>query len=503
MSQPNLSPPTGDLIAFNPASGQELGRFIATPTTEVGAIVAQAARAQERWGALPWKARRQVLQRFWSILARDAESWAEAIRDEVGKPTIEGMAEVVSTLDALRWTVRHARRTLASRALGRAWQRALLIPPARLHWAPQGVIGIIGTWNYPLLLNAPTIAQALAAGNAVVWKPSDFARFSGKKLQDALWEAGFPEQLVALLQGGPEVAQALIHAGIQKAVFTGGIEAGRAVLGELGRLGIPAIAELSGFDAALVLPDAPVASTVRALAWGAFVGAGQTCVAVKRVYVVGDGLVWAQALADQARSLRVGDPSGPVDVGPMISKGAVERFHATIQAAEAAGARVLAGGRPVDGLGSYYLPTVLLAEGPEPEQVLAGCFGPVVLVRGVPDVETAIRLANASPYGLSASVWSRDVRQARSVALRLEAGMVAVNEAVTPSAHAAIPFGGCKASGYGRTRGPLGLLEMVQPRVIHVRKPGGFRPHLFPYGGLMPTIFEFYRRAFHPRGLRK
>jgi acyl-CoA reductase-like NAD-dependent aldehyde dehydrogenase len=492
--------PFESLIARNPANGREIGRFPTTSPEAVDSIVDRAARAQAGWAALSWKDRQTCLKRWWAILARDADAWAVAIRDEVGKPTIEGMVEVVSSIDAVRWTVHHAGKALADRSIGRGWQRALLLPPGRLCWAPLGVIGIIGTWNYPLLLNAPAIAQSLAAGNAVVWKPSELAIGLGRRLQDSVEAAGFPEGLVSAVFGGPEVGRALIRSRIHKAIFTGGITSGRSVLAELGSRGIPAIAELSGFDPAIVLPDAPLESTTKALTWASFVGAGQTCVAVKRIYVVGDPVPWAEAMALKARTLRVGDPSTDVDVGPMISTEAVERFHSTIQSAVGAGAKILAGGQPIDREGSYYAPTVLVADTPEAENVLAGCFGPVVLIRGVPDVEAAIEAANASEFGLSSSVWGRDLRQARSVAQRLEVGTVAINEAVTTSAHAGAPFGGCKSSGFGRIRGVEGLRELAQPRVIHTRKPGGFRPHLFPYTPLMSKIFAGYRRIFHPKG---
>ena len=184
----------------------------------------------------------------------------------------------------------------------------------------------------------------------------------------------------------------------------------------------------------------------------------------------------------------------------MISLQARDHFHATIEAAVDAGTKILAGARPIDGLGSFYPPTVLVSHTPEAESILAGCFGPVVLVRGVGDAGAANEAANAGPFGLSGSVWGRDLRRARSVALRLEAGTVAINNAVTPSAHAAAPFGGCKSSGFGRIRGVVGLRELAQTRVIHARKPGGLRPHLFPYAALMPRIFLAYRRIFHPKG---
>ncbi|MEA2632298.1 MAG: hypothetical protein QOE66_2517, partial [Chloroflexota bacterium] len=447
------------LIARNPATEEVLGEVARTPPEALAAILVHARAAQRRWGETPWRERRSVLVRFWRELSLEADAWAGAIEAEVGKPRGEALAgDVLATLDSLRWTVRHGGRVLADRRLGPGWQLWLLIPPARLRLRPLGVVGMIGTWNYPLLMNAPSIAQALAAGNAVVWKPSELAPLAGLRLQRCLGRAGFPEGLVTAVFGGPEVGAALVEAGIDKGVFTGGIENGRRVLGALARQGVPALAEFSGYDPAIVLPDAPREATVNALTWGAFVGSGQTCVAVKRVYVVGDAAPWAEALATAARRLRVGNPAeGPVDLGPLISESARARFHQAIEATIGAGAQLLAGGASRPGPGWFYPPTVLLADSPGPEASLAGAFGPVVLVRGVASPDAAVEAANASPFGLSASVWGRDLHAARALARRLEAGMVAINEAVTQSAHAAAPFGGIKASGFGRTRGALGL----------------------------------------------
>ena len=348
-------------------------------------------------------------------------------------------------------------------------------------------------------MNAPVIAQALAAGNAVVWKPSELALLTGLKLQQSLEGAGLPDGLVGAVFGGPEVGRALTESAIDKGVFTGGIENGRRVLATLAGRGIPAVAELSGFDPAVVLADAPRESTVRSLAWGAFVGAGQTCVSVKRIYVVGDVAPWLDALVAQARKLRVGDPARPdIDVGPMISESARDRFDTTVRAAVSAGAEVLSGGSPRSGPGWFYPPTVLHATTDLPEEALAGVFGPVVVVRGVPDVEAAIAAANASPFGLSASVWSSDIRRARSVAERIDAGMVMVNEVVIPTMHASAPFGGTRSSGFGRIHGVLGLREFAQTRTLYTRRAGGFRPHLFPYGvGSVDTALRLYRRLVH------
>jgi acyl-CoA reductase-like NAD-dependent aldehyde dehydrogenase len=491
------------LTARNPANGTELGRVAATPPGDVPGLVEQARRAQEGWADRPWPSRRAILRRWKAILARDADRWADALRAEVGKPIGEAAGEVATTLDAIRWTTRHAGRALADEPIARGWQRLMLVPPAVLRWRPCGVVGLIGTWNYPLHLTAPTIADALAAGNAVVWKPSELVPLIGDRLQRSLEEAGFPAGLVAAVQGGAEVGRALVGSRIDKGHFTGGIANGRSVLSALAGRGVPATVELSGYDPAIILPDAPRVGTVKALAWASYVNAGQTCIAVKRVFVVGEAAPWAEALASEARSLRVGDPAGDVDIGPLINAAARERFDGFIRAAVEAGARILAGGEAIDGPGHFYRPTVLLADpgNAAPEAALAGCFGPVLLVRGVRDAAAAIAAANAREYALAASVWGRDRRRAMAVAARLEAGLVAINDAVAPYAHAAAPFGGTKASGYGRTHGVLGLRGLTYPQVVHTRRAGGVRPQLFPYRArTMLRGLAAYRWLFHRGG---
>jgi acyl-CoA reductase-like NAD-dependent aldehyde dehydrogenase len=492
------------LITCNPATGAEVGRVRTTAPERVAKIVAHARSVQAEWATRPWGERKRILTQWWRILSRDADLWADLIRDEIGKPRVEALAgDVISTLDAIRWTVKHGGKVLKQQRLGAGWQRWLLMPTGWLEWAPVGVVGMIGTWNYPLYLNAPPIAQALAAGNAVVWKPSELAVRTSQKLQQSVEEAGIPAGLVTTVFGGAEVGQALVDSDLDKGMFTGGIETGRHVLAALGARGIPAVAELSGFDPAIILADAPRKSTVRALTWAAFVGCGQTCVAVKRVYTVGDARSWAEAFAAQAKALKVGDPLREEnDIGPMITAAARDRFDRMIKSAVNAGARVLAGGTPLSGPGWFYAPTVLEATTPEPEEALAGAFGPVVVVRGVADSSAAVAAVNASRFALAASVWGKRRRAARAVARQLQAGMVSVNEAVTPTAHAAAPFGGCKASGYGRTHGAVGLREFAIPQVLFDRRPGGFRPQLFPYSkaSAVKKMLSFYRRMFHPRG---
>jgi succinate-semialdehyde dehydrogenase/glutarate-semialdehyde dehydrogenase len=223
-------------------------------------------------------------------------------------------------------------------------------------------------------------------------------------------------------------------------------------------------------------------------------------VAVKRVYVVGDPRPWAGALAASARALRVGDPAAPgTDIGPLISPTARERLHARVQEAVARGASLLAGGQPLGGCGAFYPPTVLLADSARAEEALAGAFGPVMIVRGVSTPADAVEAANRGEFALAASVWSKDLRSATALGRQLQAGMVSINEAVTPTAHAGAPFGGGKGSGFGRTKGVYGLREFAQTQAVFSRAPGGFRPQLFPYPSSrwLGRFFSVYRSAFH------
>ncbi|GIW86729.1 MAG: putative succinate-semialdehyde dehydrogenase [NADP(+)] [Isosphaeraceae bacterium] len=488
-------------LARNPATGAILSEHQPTSPAELADRVARLRAELPAWSAQPVGRRLGAIYALERSIARAAEPLATALVAEIGKTRIEARIELATTLDAIRWTRRHAASVLRERRARPGLQRLLGLSTARIRLRPHGLVGLIGTWNYPLLLNLAPLAQALAAGNLVLWKPSELATHVGVLTARVLDEA-IPG-LTATILGGPDIGAALIAAGIDHLVFTGGVTTGRTVLAQAGSLGLSATAELSGFDPAIVLPDAPLESTARALAWSAFVSAGQTCVATKRIYTIGDPSPWIDRIAQIAASLRLGDPSSSeVDLGPLIHHAARDRVHATVQAAIAAGARLITGGRIPDGHGSFYPPTVLAAETAQPEAVLAGIFGPVLLVRGVTSLDTAIAAANATSFGLAASVWGRDRRQLRAVASRLEAGMITLNEAVTPAGHAAAPFGGIKASGYGRTRGEAGLLALVQPQAIHFRRPGGVRPQLYPYGPTTESLLQAYLHIIHRTGSR-
>jgi acyl-CoA reductase-like NAD-dependent aldehyde dehydrogenase len=491
--------PAGSRPVHNPATGALIGHVVETSPADVDQAVGRSRAAQADWERTPWPTRKIALTRLYSLISADADLWADAIVAEVGKPRGEALGEILTTLDAIRWTLKNAGRVLADRTIGPGWQRLMLISAARLRWRPRGVVGVVGTWNYPLFLNAPAIVQALAAGNGVAWKPSENAALCGQRLQAAFDACGLPAGLVSVVQGGGEVGRALAGSDVDLGMFTGGLAAGRSALGSWGSRGVPTLAELSGFDPAIVLPDAKIGEAAGPLTWGAFVGSGQTCVSVKRLYIIGDPGPWAAEIARRADALRVGDPgSNEVDLGPLISDQARQKFDETVARAVQFGGHLLTSTSHSCQTSCFARPAVILATTDAPERQLEGVFGPAVVVRGVADEDEAVAAANSSGFALGASVWGRDKGRLRAVADRLDAGMVSLNDAVTASAHAAAPFGGVKSSGHGRIKGELGLLEFVTSQVVHAHSPGGFRPQTFPYRARLQRLMHVYRRLFHP-----
>lgn len=495
------------LPVIAPGSGQQVDEVRSSTAAEVEQTVAAARAAFETWSRTTWRHRRHWLKSWSQRLTDQADVWIEDLIRLHGKPRVEAIGEVLTTLEAIRWTIDHGKSVLKPRRIPPGRQRLMNIPTAEIVPNPLGVIGVWGTWNFPLYLNAPVIAQALAAGNAVVFKPSELAAATGRRLAES-WEGlDHPAGLLGLIQGDAEVGRRLAEQSLDKGVFTGGIVGGRAVLTALAARGIPAVAELSGYDPALILPDADREFTLPALVWGAFVNAGQTCIGIKRILVVGtqtDARQWCVALATAAARLRVGDPAGSqggaVDVGPLISNSARQRFAGFLAAAREHGAIVHQGGRVLEERAGWFVAPTVLEAGPDPdavEQALAGCFGPLVLVRSHPTCEAAIDAINRGDYGLGASVWGRDLKAARLVAQRLRVGMVTINDVIAPTAHAGAPFGGVRASGYGRTHGADGLREFVHQKTLYVRPARGWRPQVYPYHDRLTRLLRGLLRILH------
>jgi acyl-CoA reductase-like NAD-dependent aldehyde dehydrogenase len=489
----------------HPATGALLATIACTPPAAVADVVARARRAQVAWGEKSVRARGRMVQQMGRNIADSAERISACIAAETGKPDLEALTqEVLGTAHLAHYFGRQAPRILAPRRLP---SRLFLHRSSYLHYAPRGVVAVIGPWNFPFALTCGDVLMALCAGNAVVLKPSEHTPMTALEIRRLADAAGLPADLVQVVQGHGDVGDALVHAGVDMVHFTGSVATGRKIAAACGSQLIPCVAELGGKDAAIVLEDADLEHTAQCLVFGAFANAGQVCASVERVYAVAP--IYAPLVARVValtQALRQGDgQAGDVDVGPMVTVQQLNHVAAHVQAAAAAGAHVHTGGTA---RGPYYPPTVLT----EVDDTMAVCrdetFGPVLPLMPVADVAEAVRRANRSAYGLSAYVFTRNRRRGREVAERLAAGTVVVNDVLLTHAAAETPWGGLKDSGLGHTHADSGLRHMCQMHHVNEgRLPMFHNPWGYPYSGarrepLLALLRGWYGGAPWPRRLR-
>lgn len=485
MSREGARVEPGWFASISPVDGGEVGRFPRSGPEDVARVIDVARRAAPPWAALPPDRRATRLEAFRHLLSREADPLARLITREVGKPYSESLSsDVFAAAEAVGVLARRGPDWLKSRVERRSWlDRLRGVRRLECFREPLGVVGVIGTWNYPLGIDVLQIASALLAGNAVVWKPSERASAVAERVAGFFYRAGVPDGALSLLWGDGSTGEALSHCRLDKLLFTGSSGVGRRVQAAAGTAGTPVCLEMSGSDAALVFDDADIDRTVRGVLWGAFANSGQTCVAFRRI-IAQDRIynAFVARLVAAVKALRSGDPFDPsTDLGPLRGEDLVRRLEDLVADADHQGARLLTGGKRVKP-GSLHFEPTLLAEVPSSARVLREeYFGPVSLLSRAADVDDMVRQANESPFGLGAGLWTQDLARARAVAARLEVGAVWVNDAIVAAGDMRAPFGGTKASGFGRVHGPEGLAELTRAKWVETSSPRGLRPHHFPY----------------------
>jgi acyl-CoA reductase-like NAD-dependent aldehyde dehydrogenase len=457
--------------SLNPATGEVIGSYPQTDSETIRACVQAARSAGQDWAALPVMKRLEPLRRLCELLSVHSAAVAKAISAEIGKPLQESLgAEVLPSVEALRWLQKNAPRLLQP-----IQQKSRTVTRE-----PYGVVGVIGTWNYPLYLDLTTIAWAIAAGNTVVWKPSELASGVACVLYQLFQESGLPEGVVILATGDGRAGRALAQSGCDKIAFIGSVQTGQQILSELSRLGIPSVMELSGNDAFIVLEDAPLDLAAQSAVWGRVCNTGQSCVAPQRFYVT--TAVYEEFLnrtLTHLRRLRIGMGE---EVGPLRSFRLRQIVESLVQDAVDRGARLLAGGFSLnDRPGFFYAPTLLADCRDDMPVMRESFFGPVIAVCRVEDEREAVRCANADLMGLAASVWTQNEARGRRIARQIRAGLVSINDTLLDAGDPSVGFGGFGRSGFGKMRGEAGLREMYIEKVVSSRPVRGARRHLFPY----------------------
>jgi acyl-CoA reductase-like NAD-dependent aldehyde dehydrogenase len=444
------------------------------------------------WAATPLVARARVLSRGATRLAADAEALAAELRAADGRREEEvWSAEIVPTLEALRWLARDGARALRPRRLGRArLQWYFRRTRHEQHWEPHGVVGVVTPSNSLLFLAVPQVAAALLAGNTVRWKPAPAGGAVARRVARSLAEAGLPAGALEVVEGGAEVSRAIVRAGVDLLHFTGGAQAGR----ELARLqaehGRPAVLELSGRHVALVLGDADPVLAARGIAWGKLANAGRNCLSVQLVLaersiapVVLDAIV--AALATLAPD-RVAAPRDDHEAA---------RLAGLVDDARRRGAHLLPG-TPAG-------VALLASVGRGMRVVEEEAHGPVLGFAPVASVDEAVAWINDGDFRLSASIWSGRPARAQAIARRLDVGQVWINDVMHPAAHAEVTLAGRGASGYGASRGLAGLMEMVAPKVISTTPLRAPRRHLTPASPASIDLFRATVAVAFARGRRR
>jgi len=465
---PAWDPAAETFDSVNPATGEVLARYPVNGQREVADAVRRARGAAAWWAGLGWQDRRLRLLAWKSHLTRYMARLAKVTRDETGKPVDDATLEILNAIIHLDWAAKHAHSVLRPRRVPSGL--AMLNQAASLEYHPLGVVGVIGPWNYPVFTPMGSIGYALAAGNAVVFKPSELTTGTGQWLVQSFAEVlsevfGDTEPVLQLVTGLGATGAELAGSGVDKIAFTGSAATARKVMAAAAEKLTPVLAECGGKDALLVAADADLDAAADAAAWGAMSNAGQTCVGVERVYVcepVYRGFL--EKLNEKIDALRPGE-DGTASYGPMTLPGQVEVVERHLADAVARGGRPAHGG--LDSVQAPYVHPVVLVDVPEESAaVREETFGPVVTVTPVPSLAEAVRLANASPYALGSSVFSKRRRAALEAARTLRAGMTSINSVIAFAAVPSLPFGGSGESGFGRVHGADGLREFSRAKAI-------------------------------------
>ncbi|KAA0082472.1 aldehyde dehydrogenase family protein [Mycolicibacterium sp. P9-64] len=452
--------------SLNPANGDVVGVHPIHSSADVDAAVQRARDAADWWGGLSFEERAEYLLTWRSVITRRIAALAQLVHLETGKPTGDAQLEIVMAIDHIAWAAKHAKKVLGSRKVKSG---LLMINQAStVEYQPLGVIGVIGPWNYPVFTPCGSIAYALAAGNAVVFKPSEYTPGVGEWLADKFTEVVGGRPVFQVVTGFAETGNALCTAAIDKLAFTGSGATGKKVMAACAENLTPVLIEAGGKDSLIVDEDADLPKAAEAALWGGMSNAGQTCIGTERVYVhenVFDSFM--EQITSQAKALHA-CPDG--NIGPITMPSQLGIIKSHIVDAIAKGATVVLGG--ADAVGERFVQPTILTHVPEHSTEMTDeTFGPTLAINPVKNMDEAIELTNATNYGLAGAVFAK--KNGVDIARRVRSGMTSINSVVSFAGVPALPFGGVGQSGFGRIHGPDGLKEFTFAKAITRQK---FKP---------------------------
>src|SRR3954454_13006092 len=494
-----------DIEVENPATGRIIGTVPDLSAEAVKEIAARARAAQPGWEALGFQGRARIMRRAQKWLLDNAQRVIETIVSETGKTHEDAqLAEISYRASAFGFWAKNAESYLTDERV-KSSSPLLMGRKLILRHRPLGLIGVIGPWNYPLTNSVGDCIPALMAGNAVILKPSEITPLTSMLMAEGMRECGLPENVFQVATGRGGTGAALVDE-VDMIMFTGSTRTGKKVMERAAQTLTPVSLELGGKDPMIVLSDADIERAANAAAYYSMQNGGQTCISVERVYV--EAPVYDEFVAkvsEKVGALRQGVPTavGTVDVGAMTIPAQIDTVSEHVEGAKQAGAKVLVGGHSRTGKGQYYEPTVLVDVDHSMAAMTEETFGPTLPIMKVADADEAVRLANDSPFGLSASVWSKDASRAEAVARRVEAGAVCVNDAQINYLVLELPMGGWKTSGMGQRHGAPGIRKYTRSQSLLVTRLAPKRDlHMFPYKARTTNMLVKGIKLLYGRGKR-
>jgi len=458
-----------ELISRSPNTGEILGSVPITTEADVAAAVSRARAAQPAWAARPLKQRVKVLRQIQEALVDQGSEIARLVSLEMGKTETDSLiGDVLITLTSLTGYLKLAPSVLCSRRQ----RQGLLHSTKRTYIVrePLGVVAIISPFNYPVLLSLQSAFAALLSGNAVVHKPSEYTPLTALKIRDLFLEAGLSQDLFQVVVGARETGRILTNAGVDHISFVGSTESGRQVAVTAAKRFIPVTLELGGNNAMIVLEDAPLPRAIECALAYAFASNGQICASVGRLFlhrsIASDFIFQMQ---NRLKSWTISTDISPnaSDMTALINHASLSRVEAQVQEALDGGAKLICGGKRLNSTDApLFPPTILTHTSPEMSVRNSETFGPLLCVIEIADADEAVAMANDSPYGLTASVWTHDKAKAWALARKLQVATVAINDHMWPFFAPEVPWGGIKDSGLGRVGGKQGLEAMTYQKVI-------------------------------------